>query len=413
MKPTSYAAHDAEGEMEGVEEERSTTTTTTQRSRQKWSKGVADPDGDQRVNVWSLNGFGQPVLTGGMWRPDEELILDRAVRDYCASKNATLTQLCGGSDHRKHDGALRGAWAEIARCLPHRTVLSVYRKALRRHHGLTRGPWTEEEVASLFRLVDVHGRRWRLIQDKLGRSDIDCRNKYDYSNAKFQRGKWSAESVELLLRKVREALGVAPHENEMDVREINRRTLERDTRIPWTAVGQSVNRRREDCYFKWKQMTKRSNRRAAELGLEAVPMARESLKFDVRSEYYRWKAEQNPTRRGECHIHDEVCVSPPLGSEGDDAVDYQKCRIIRLLDSIIDSRATRPSEVSWHALGGDAPREEFEEVIDKYAPDDDLDLPLWKLAQVVRDLVARDAGRSVEPENQKGTKIDRLFGISD
>ena len=390
--------------MEGEEVEGS--TTTTQRPRKKWTKGVADPDGDNRVNVWSLNGFGQPVLTGGMYRPDEERILDKAVRDYCASKNATLTQLCGGDDHRKHDGVLRGAWAEIARCLPHRTVLSVYRKALRRHHGLTRGPWTEEEVASLFRLVDIHGRRWRVIQDKLGRSDVDCRNKYEYSNANFQRGKWSAESVELLLRKVREALDVPPHEKEMDVREINRRTLERDVRIPWTSVGHSVNRRREDCYFKWKQMTKRSNRRAAELGLEPVPMARESLKFDVRSEYFRWKAEQDPTRRGECRVLDGVFISSPRGSrEEDDAVDDRKCRAMRLLDSIVDSRATRPSEVSWHALGGDAPRDELDELIDKYAPDDDLDLPLWKLAQVVRDLISRDAGRSVEPKNREGTKV--------
>ncbi len=382
--------------MEGEEVERS--MTTTRRPRQKWTKGVADPDGDNRVNVWSLNGFGQPVLTGGMYKPDEERILDAAVRDYCASKNVTLTQLCGGEDRRKHDGMVRGAWAEIARCLPHRTVLSVYRKALRRHHGLRRGPWTEEEVASLFRLVDIHGRRWRVMQDKLGRSDVDCRNKYEYSNANFQRGKWSSESVGLLLRKVREALDVPPDEKEMDVREINRRTLERDVRIPWTSVGHSVNRRREDCYFKWKQMTRRSNRRAAELGLEPVPMARESLKFDVRLEYFRWKAEQDPKCRGERPANDVLCISPPRGMEGDDAVDDGKCRAMRLLDSIVDSRATRLSEVSWHALGGDASRDELDELIDKYAPDEDLDLPLWKLAQVVKDCVSRDAGRSVEPE---------------
>jgi hypothetical protein len=325
-----------------------------------------------------------------MYKPDEERILDKAVRDYCASKNATLTQLCGGEDHRKHDGALRGAWAEIARCLPHRTVLSVYRKAMRRHHGLTRGPWTEEEVASLFRLVEIHGRRWRVIQDKLGRSDVDCRNKYEYSDANFQRGRWSAESVEMLLRKVREALDVPPHEKEIDVREINRRTLERDARIPWTSVGHSVNRRREDCYFKWKQMTKRSNRRAAELGMEPVPMARESLKFDVRSEYFRWKGER------ESRVHDGMFTSPPRGGEEDDAVDDGKCRAMRLLDSIVDSRATRPSEVSWHALGGDAARDELDELIDKYAPDDDLDLPLWKLAQVLMVLISRDRPKVAE-----------------
>ena len=380
MEPASSEVEvEVEVEGEGEEVERSTMKT-------KWTKGVADPDGDNRVNVWSLNGFGQPVLTGGMYRPDEERILDKAVRDYCASKNATLTQLCGGDDHRKHDGALRGAWAEIARCLPHRTVLSVYRKALRRHHGLTRGPWTEEEVASLFRLVELHGRRWRVIQDKLGRSDVDCRNKYEYSDANFQRGKWSAESVELLLRKVREALDVPPHETEMDVREINRWTLERDARIPWTSVGHSVNRRREDCYFKWKQMTKRSNRRAAELGLEPVPMARESLKVDVRSEYFRWKAEQDP----------KVFISPPRSEEVDADYDDRKRRAMRLLDSIIDSRATRPSEVSWHALGGDAPRDELDQLIDKYAPDDDMDLPLWKLAQVLRDLISRDRPKVAE-----------------
>ena len=399
MKPISSrdtaaaAIHDVDVAVEvGDEEEKCSTTTTRGPGQKKWTKGVVDTEGDQRVNVWSLNGYGQPVLTGGMYKPDEELILDKAVRDYCASKNVTLTQLCGGGDHRKHDRALRGAWAEIARCLPHRTVLSIYRKAIRRHHGLIRGIWTDEEVASLFRLVDIHGRRWGVIQDKLGRSAVDCRNRYEYSNASFQRGKWSVESVELLLRKVRESLNVSPHEVGMDVREINRRTFERDTRIPWTSVGRSVNRRREDCYFKWKQMTKRSNRRAAKLGLEPVPMARESLKFDVRSEYSRWKAEQDQ----------KLTFSPPLGKEGD-AVDDLKCRAMRLLDSIIDSRATRPSEVSWHALGGDAPRYEMEELIDKYAPDDDLDLPLWKLAQVVRDLVSRDYSRSVDPVNREGT----------
>ncbi|KAL3810184.1 hypothetical protein ACHAXA_001605 [Cyclostephanos tholiformis] len=185
-----------------------------------------------------------------------------------------------------------------------------------------------------------------------------------------------------------------PHRVEMDVREINRRTLECGTRIPWTSVGRSVNRRREDCYFKWKQMTKRSNRKAAKLGLEPVPMARESLKFDVRLEYSRWKAEQDP----------KLIFSPPPGKEDDDADDNMKCRAIRLLDFVIDSRATRPSEVSWHALGGDAPRDELEELIDEYAPDDDLDLPLWKLAQNVRDSVSR--GRTVKLENRGETKVE-------
>jgi hypothetical protein len=115
-------------------------------------------------------------------------------------------------------------------------------------------------------------------------------------------------------------------------------------------------------------------------------MARESLKVDVRSEYFRWKAEQDP----------KVFISPPRSEEVDADYDDRKRRAMRLLDSIIDSRATRPSEVSWHALGGDAPRDELDQLIDKYAPDDDMDLPLWKLAQVLRDLISRDRPKVAE-----------------
>lgn len=255
-----------------------------------WTKGAGIPNDDRRINVWSLNGLGEPVLTGGMYTPDETRTLDHAVRDYCASMNVSLTQLCGGDDHKKFDTSIRGAWKEISKCLPHRTVLSVYRKSIRKYHGMTRGKWSEEEVVSLFRLVDIHGRRWRLIQGKLGRSDVDCRNKYESCNTNYQRGKWSVDDIDLLLQKVRESLDVPPreeNEKDMDVREINLYTIENDTKISWVAVSNKTNRGRMDCYFKWKLMTKRSNRKASKIGLEPIPMARESLKFDVRSEYQR------------------------------------------------------------------------------------------------------------------------------
>ena len=47
-----------------------------------WQKGKANED--SRVNIWSLNGFGEPVLTGGKYKPDEAKMLEQTVKDYCA-----------------------------------------------------------------------------------------------------------------------------------------------------------------------------------------------------------------------------------------------------------------------------------------------------------------------------------------
>lgn len=375
-----FVVGDSDGD-DAVEVEDENDDFAGTQSLRRWTKGVTDPGADYRVNIWSLNGFGQPVFTGGMYLPDEARTLQETLKNYCASKNVTLSELCGGQDHAVHDKRMRGAWQEIAQCLPHRTVLSVYRRALRQCHGMTRGTWSKEEIASLFRLVELHGHRWKIVQDKLGRSATDCRVKFFDLNDKFQRGKWSVENVDLLLKKVRAALNVS--RGTMDVREINQWTLEQNSKIPWTSISCRVNRRRSDCYFKWKQMTKRSNKKAIELGLEPVPMARESLKFDVRSEYYQWKAEQDPKFE---------FVLPLFQKEGD-GVNAQKEHDIKLIDSIIESKATRPSEVSWHTLvqRGEAPRDRWEGLVDKYAHDDDMDLPLWKLAKVVKEFVSKDA----------------------
>mmetsp|Transcript_9863 Transcript_9863/g.21326 ORF Transcript_9863/g.21326 Transcript_9863/m.21326 type:complete len:482 (+) Transcript_9863:191-1636(+) len=364
-------------------------------SKGKWTKGVAQSHTDDRVNIWSLNGFGQPVFTGGMWDRDEARTLEKTIKDYCASKNVTLSELCGGDDHRIFNKSVRGAWKEIAQCVPHRTVLSVYRRALRQCHGMTRGSWSEEEVASLFRLVGVHGHRWKIIQDKLNRSAIDCRVKFFESNDQFDRGKWSTENVELLLKKVRSALNLP--RKDMDVREINQWTLEHDTKIPWTAISGKVKRRRADCYFKWKQMTKRSNKKAIELSLEPIPMARETLKINTKAEYYQWKAEQDPKWRQK---YAEEFIMPLLHDEMDGSEELEAN--IQLLDSIIKSRAARPSEVSWHAFvqRGEGPREIWDDLVDKYAKDEDMDLPVWKLAKVVKAAVEKNT-----PPNKKALQL--------
>ena len=84
-------------------------------------------------------------------------------------------------------------------------------------------------MAVLFRLVELHGQKWKAIQDKLGRTAVDCRVKFFDVDAKFERGKWSTSNVVLLLQKVQVALNVP--QPDMDVREINQWTLERNSKI--------------------------------------------------------------------------------------------------------------------------------------------------------------------------------------
>ena len=129
-------------------------------------------------------------------------------------------------------------------------------------------------------------------------------------------------------------------------------------------------------------MTKRSNKKALQLQLEPVPMLKTSVNFDSRFEYYQWKAEQDPRWR---ERFAKEFILPRLREGAANAQNDQREKDFQLLSSIVNTRAFRPSEVSWHSLTNICkdPRERWEELCDKYAKDDDFDLPLWELANVV------------------------------
>jgi hypothetical protein len=346
---------------------------------EQWVRGKGCSS-EERINIYSLNGFGEPVFTGGLYQPDEISTLTKAVKDYCADKRVSVSEFCGGYDHILHNKKTRKAWQYIAQSLPHRTVISVYRRAVRQFHGKQVGNWSEEETAALFRLVELHGESWKIIENKLGRKDHCCRAKYFNTTEDFNRGKWSVENIKLLLQSVREVLRVP--RDDMDVREINIWTLDEKEKIPWTAISHRVKRRPCDCYYKWSQMTKRSNKKALKFGLEPVPMLKASVKFDSRFEYYQWKAEQDPRWREKFA---KEFILPRLRTAPNAQNDQQRERDFQLLSYIVNARATRQSEIAWHSLTNICkdPLERWEDLCDDYAKDDDLDLPLWELANIV------------------------------
>ena len=110
-------------------------------------------------NKWNKNGFGENVIKRtGKFSKEESETVRKAVEEYCAQKNISVSRLCSECDHKAE---LKGAWMEIAKRLPHRSVQSVYRRGLRQLHPFKRGAWTEEECDFLVRLVQQYGKKWR------------------------------------------------------------------------------------------------------------------------------------------------------------------------------------------------------------------------------------------------------------
>jgi hypothetical protein len=170
---------------------------------------LGDPlsSGGSETNKWSKNGYGNPVSnkqTGKFTREESDLVR-KAVEDYCASKQIPTARLCSECDHKAE---LKGAWMEIAKSLPHRSVQSVYRHAIRQLHPFKRGSWSEQECMLLSEYVHRLGKKWSAIQSKLNRSADSCRDKYREMSDDFIKGRWKEQETEKLKRMIREQVRI-------------------------------------------------------------------------------------------------------------------------------------------------------------------------------------------------------------
>ena len=135
--------------------------------------GETDPDavaaaaaaaGGTDSNRWAKNcdGLAPESLASGKFSKDETETVRRAITEYCEAHNITPGHLC--SEQIDHKQECKGAWMEIARALPHRTVQSVYRHGLRQMNPFKRGVWAEDEVRALLDYVNEHGKKWSGLQ---------------------------------------------------------------------------------------------------------------------------------------------------------------------------------------------------------------------------------------------------------
>ena len=203
-------------------------------------------------NKWSKNGFGAPVATkqSGKFTKSESEMVRKAIEEFCSAKQISVARLCSECDHKAE---LKGAWMEIAKCLPHRSVQSVYRHGIRRCHPFKRGAWTEGETALLTDLVQRMGKKWSAIQTKLNRSADSCRDKYREMSDDFVKGRWREQETELLKRYIRDHLDVDPT---TDMKELGKQVEQQGIQIPWSTISKRMGKRsRLSCFKKWQKMT--------------------------------------------------------------------------------------------------------------------------------------------------------------
>lgn len=179
-----------------------------------------------------------------------------AVEEYCNTKQITVSRLCSECDHKAE---LKGAWMEISKRLPHRSVQSVYRHGIRQCHPFKRGAWSEQEVATLQDMVTRLGKKWSAIQAKLNRSADSCRDKYREMSDEFVKGRWKEEETETLKQLIRDYLVQATNgamSYIQDMKDLGKFVEEHNIQIPFSTISKSMGKRsRLSCFKKWQKMT--------------------------------------------------------------------------------------------------------------------------------------------------------------
>ncbi|XP_020912432.1 cyclin-D-binding Myb-like transcription factor 1 [Exaiptasia diaphana] len=185
-------------------------------------------------------------LKSGKWSKKEEKILKENLERYLECHNI--------EDPRKlifarHQAAEKRKWKELVKVTGlykelakglNRTLLSVYRKALRTFDENNYvGKYSEAEDRDLLKLVALHGRKWTIIGGIMGRSNLSVQHRYEYIRDKPNHGPWSEEETNLLKQAVRKLTKTKQGDEVYEG-------------ICWTSVASIVKTRNNNmCREKW------------------------------------------------------------------------------------------------------------------------------------------------------------------
>jgi hypothetical protein len=191
-------------------------------------------------------------FTNGKFTQREDDALRAAVEAHLAAHPN-----CGYKTVQDFAGkASRGEWVVICRALPDRTLKACY-EFVRRHYCANnyKGAWTDADVARLRALQAVHGNKWKLIGEELGRERTNVRDKWrDLELAHRLTGAWSDAEDAKLMQLISAACDG----------DASRAGFE--GAIPWTQVASQLgSRTAKQCRTAWKRLASGAGA-AAEMG---------------------------------------------------------------------------------------------------------------------------------------------------
>lgn len=214
---------------------------------------LSSPTTDRK---WSKNGFGESISSSmGKFTPVESQDVKGAINAFCIKHEISPGKLC--TDHlskSKGNDDVKGAWMEISRKLPHRTVQSIYRHGLRLMHPFKRGAWTEDESTKLLKMVAEIGKKWSHIQPILNRSADSCRDKHREFSQEYNKGRWKQSETESLVRHIQEVLKA---DSSVEIQELGQIVENRGVILPWSTISKMMGRRsRLSCFKRWQKLTR-------------------------------------------------------------------------------------------------------------------------------------------------------------
>jgi hypothetical protein len=323
-------------------------------------------------------------LRNGKFTKEESETIKKAVEEYCSLKGINIQRLCSECDHKAE---LKGAWTEIAQCLPHRSVQAVYRHGLRQLHPYKRGAWTDDECEQLLNMVTLHGKKWASIGTKINRSADACRDKYREMSEYFVRGRWKTTEVQQLKKLIHEHLQV---DKDLDWRELGKYAEANGLKVAWSIISKKMgNRSRLSCFKKWQKMTGLlspsdggSEQQYKEEDTQALPPSHSTAKVNAKMDTHE-QVDMHVAPTAGTTAAMAVGTGNSMGASAEADLD------VILLSDLVSCNVSRASDVDWDELRVENAQERWYELMEEFqnAATDDavLAMGISEIAQLMLD----------------------------
>ena len=132
----------------------------------------------------------------GKFSNAEATLINAAVQRFLVQHEMTFDEFKELFFQRRGHRRLQDFFVTCAQELAGRPVIHVYHYLRRQYHpGNWQGRWSAEKDDQLKRLFVLHGPKWEVIGEQLGRFHVSCKDRYRIIRQRFNSGRWQDEEV--------------------------------------------------------------------------------------------------------------------------------------------------------------------------------------------------------------------------